>query len=141
MFSKQQSGKRPASPHSAPATGARQIPFSLIGSDVTVTGNIDATVDLHIDGRVEGDIRCASLVQGPDSRIKGQVTAKTARIAGTVEGSIFADELIVDASARIVGDVSYATISIAAGGQIAGQFAHKDGVQTGTDLRLIKNEG
>ena len=28
--------------------------FSVIGSDVVITGNVTAEVDLHIDGRVEG---------------------------------------------------------------------------------------
>lgn len=30
--------------------------FSVIGADVVITGNISAKVDLHVDGRVEGDI-------------------------------------------------------------------------------------
>lgn len=121
---------------SGPATGARQIPFSLIGADVTIRGDLEATVDLHVDGRVEGDIVCAALVQGPDSRIAGRVTAQSARIAGTVEGSITADELVVEASARITGDIHYATISIAAGAQVAGQFTLK-----GADLKLVASEG
>jgi cytoskeletal protein CcmA (bactofilin family) len=126
---------------SAPATGARQVPFSLIGSDIAIVGDIEASVDLHIDGQVEGDIRCAALVQGPDSRIKGQVTARIARIAGLIEGSITADELIVEASARIIGDVHYGTISIAPGGQVAGLFAHRSDEQGGVDLKLVSSEG
>jgi cytoskeletal protein CcmA (bactofilin family) len=105
---------------------------------VTIRGDIEARVDLHIDGTVEGDIACAALVQGADSRIKGHVSAKTARIAGTVDGSITTDELIVEGSARILGDVTYQTISIAAGGQIDGKLTHKDpGVQG--DLKLVKS--
>jgi len=139
MFSKR--SKQPPGHRSAPATGARQVPFSLIGSDVGIVGDIEASVDLHIDGRVEGDICCAALVQGPDSRIKGQVTANTARIAGVVEGSIIADELIVEASARILGNVTYGSVSIAPGSQIAGQFTHQSGAQAGTDLKLVHSDG
>lgn len=139
MFSR--AGKRPSAQRSAPATGARQVPFSLIGSDIVILGDIEASVDLHIDGQVEGDIRCAALVQGPDGRIKGQVTARSARIAGLIEGSIAADELIVEASARILGDVHYDTISIAPGAQVAGLFAHKSGANAGTDLKLVSSEG
>jgi cytoskeletal protein CcmA (bactofilin family) len=78
-------------------------------------------------------------VQGPDSRIEGAITAKSARIAGHVEGSIDADELIVEASARITGDVVYETISIAPGAQVAGQFTHKG--SAGADLKLVTSEG
>jgi cytoskeletal protein CcmA (bactofilin family) len=122
------------------ATGARNAPFSIIGGDVVIKGDVEATVDLHVDGRIEGDIRCAALVQGPDSRIKGQVKAKSARIGGVVEGGIAAEELIVEASARIVGDVSYETISIAPGGQVEGRFSHISGAAQAGDLKLVKSD-
>jgi cytoskeletal protein CcmA (bactofilin family) len=99
--------------------------FSVIGADVTITGNISAKVDLHIDGRVEGDIACASLVQGEASAIHGAITAETARLAGTVNGSVDARELVITASAHVTGDVSYETITIEQGGHVDGQFRHK----------------
>ncbi len=99
--------------------------FSVIGSDVVITGNITATVDLHIDGKIEGDISCASLVQGADSVVSGAVTAETARLAGKVEGSIDAKELVIEASAHISGDIAYETLSIEQGGHVDGQFRHK----------------
>lgn len=137
MFSK--SSRSPSSVSPKSATGARHTPFSLIGGDVAVSGNIAASVDLHIDGKVEGDIACAALVQGPDSHIIGHVSAKSARLAGLIEGSIDADELIVEATAKITGDVSYERITIAAGGQIHGRFTHKGSAPTG-ELKLITNE-
>lgn len=99
--------------------------FSVIGSDVVITGNIKAEVDLHVDGRVEGDIACAALVQGGSSEIHGSVIAKTARIAGTVNGSIDAHELVIEASAQVTGDIAYETITIEQGGHVDGQFRHK----------------
>lgn len=139
MFSKSSKSPRPASPMSA--TGAKHTPFSLIGGDVVVTGSISASVDLHIDGVVEGDISCAALVQGPDGRIVGHVTAQTARLAGLVDGSITAGDLIVESSARITGDVSYASISIEAGSRIEGRFTHRDKDAPAAELKLITNEG
>ena len=50
--------------------------FSVLGSDVAIKGNISAKADLHIDGRVDGDIACTSLVQGETSEIVGGVTAE-----------------------------------------------------------------
>ncbi|WP_336958026.1 polymer-forming cytoskeletal protein [Sphingobium aquiterrae] len=137
MFSKPRKSPSSASPKSA--TGARHTPFSLIGGDVSVTGDIAASVDLHIDGMVEGDIACAALVQGPDSRIVGHVTARSARLAGLIDGSIEAEELVVEATARITGDVRYERITIAAGGRIDGRFTHKGSAPAG-ELKLITNE-
>lgn len=97
--------------------------FSVIGSDVTITGDISATVDLHIDGKVVGDIKCASLVQGEGSVIEGAVTAESARLSGKVEGSIAAKELVVLKTARIHGDVHYDALTIEQGAQVDGRFA------------------
>jgi cytoskeletal protein CcmA (bactofilin family) len=137
MFSKSSNSRNGGSP--VAATGARNTPFSIIGGDVVITGNVEASVDLHIDGKVDGDISCAALVQGAESRIKGHVTARTARIGGLVEGSISAEELIVEATARITGDVSYDVISIATGGQIDGKMSHMSGPRA-TDLKLVKTD-
>ena len=79
--------------------------FSVIGSDVVITGDISASADLHIDGKIDGDIKCASLVQGEGSTIKGAVIADSARMSGKVAGSISAKELVILNSARIEGDV------------------------------------
>ncbi|MEC9016876.1 MAG: polymer-forming cytoskeletal protein, partial [Pseudomonadota bacterium] len=117
----------------------KSIPFSLIGGDVTITGDLSASVDLHVDGVVEGDIRCAALVQGPDSRIIGHVTAQSARLAGLVDGSIAADELVVESSARITGDVVYERITIEPGSRIEGRFSPKAS-EASAEIKLLANE-
>lgn len=130
---------RPPIDDGGSATGARNTPFSLIGGDVTVTGNISASVDLHVDGRIEGDVACATLVQGTESAIKGNVTAKVARIAGTVEGSVTADELVIERSARIVGDCSYGSIKIDFGASVEGRFNPK--VSVAPALKVVTTAG
>ncbi|HSG33422.1 MAG TPA: polymer-forming cytoskeletal protein [Sphingomonadaceae bacterium] len=98
--------------------------FSVIGADVTIKGDVSATADLHVDGRVEGDISCASLVQGEGSEVHGQIEAESARLAGKVVGSIHARELIVLKSARVEGDVHYDALTIEQGAEVEGRFSH-----------------
>ena len=107
------------------ATGARHTTFSILGSDVVVTGNVAASVDLHVDGKIDGDLKCANLVQGEASEVKGAIVAETAKIAGLVDGSIEAKTLIIHASARITGDVIYETITIENGGKVEGKLSHR----------------
>ena len=57
--------------------------FSVIGADIVIRGDLEASADLHVDGTVQGDIACASLVQGESSRIEGAINAETARLSGT----------------------------------------------------------
>ena len=138
MFSK--SRKSPRSASVTPATGARNTPFSIIGGDIVITGNISASVDLHVDGKIEGDLSCAALVQGADSEIRGSIAAETARLAGLVEGAIMAKDLVIERTARITGDIAYENITIEQGAQVVGQFVHRAAVQPG-ELKLIANEG
>jgi cytoskeletal protein CcmA (bactofilin family) len=99
--------------------------FSVIASDVEIVGNLSARVDLHIDGKVQGDVTCGNLVQGEGSIIAGKVTAESAKLSGHVEGSIEANDLVIESSARVKGDVIYSNLTIAPGGQIEGKFSHK----------------
>ncbi len=130
MFSKRDdapaSTYQPATTAAAPARrgGSSGAGFSVIGSDMVVTGNIRATADLHIEGAVEGDLDCGNLVVGADARVKGQVRAESARIAGAIDGGVAIRQLVVEAGARIAGDVEYETISIENGAQIDGRLKH-----------------
>ena len=91
--------------------------FSVLGTDLVITGNIKAGADLHVDGEVHGDISCASLVQGA-------VEAESARLAGRVVGTITVRELVILKTARIEGDVHYDALTIEQGAQVEGRFAH-----------------
>lgn len=123
MFSKKPDEYTPSSqPVARPMGGST---FSVIGSDVTIKGDVSASVDLHVDGRIEGDIQCASLVQGEGSHIEGAITAESARLAGSISGSISARELVVLRTAKIHGDVHYDALTIEQGAEVEGRFAHR----------------
>lgn len=126
MFSKKSTDSPPTAPAARPSKPMPGSTFSVIGADVTIKGDVEARVDLHIHGRVEGDITCASLVQGEASVIAGSIKAESARLAGKVQGSIEARELIVLRSARILeGDVHYEVLTVEQGAQIEGRFEVK----------------
>lgn len=97
--------------------------FSVIGKDVTIRGDIEASADLHVDGQVLGDISCSGLVQGEASRIEGNISAQRARLSGQVKGSIAVCDLVVLKSARVEGDVVYETLTIEQGATVDGRLA------------------
>ena len=102
----------------------RKPTLTILGPDIAIDGDLAATADLHLDGRVDGDIKCAALVQGETSEITGMVMAENAQVAGTIKGSITADTLVILKTARIEGDVSYGTLSIEQGAQVEGNFSN-----------------
>ena len=97
--------------------------FSVLGPDIAIKGDLTATKDLHLDGRIDGDIKCAALVQGVSSEVTGTVIADSARVAGTIKGSITAGVLVILKTARIEGDVAYQSLTIEEGAQVNGRFA------------------
>ena len=49
--------------------------FSYLGSEVTVTGDIATESELHLDGKVLGDVRCGALTQGESGEVRGNIRA------------------------------------------------------------------
>ena len=121
MFSKKpESTVRPST--SSPMAGPT---FSVLGPDIAITGDLKATADLHLDGRIDGDISCAALIQGEGSEVAGMVVAESARVAGKIKGSITAGVLAILKTAQIEGDVTYGALTIEEGAQVDGKFSHR----------------
>src|SRR3546814_2346077 len=121
------------------STTAKRNGFSVLGPEVTVTGDIEADSELHIDGTGAGELACASLIQTERGRITGAVRARSARSAGTIEGSVAVDDRTIEASARILGDIAYATITIEGGATVEGRLSRTDTADKTADrpVRLI----
>jgi len=100
-------------------------PISMIGSDIVVTGNIEAQVDLHIEGRVQGDVRCATLILGENSEVNGSIYADRVRVSGKVDGAIDCKDLAVEATACVTGDVIYERLRVANGGVVEGHMKRR----------------
>ncbi|HKX92286.1 MAG TPA: polymer-forming cytoskeletal protein [Sphingomicrobium sp.] len=99
--------------------------FSVLGPDIAVNGDVTATMDLHLDGKVNGDISCAALVQGESSQVTGSISAENARLAGRIKGAVTADVLIILKTARIEGDVTYGALTVEEGAQVDGKFTRR----------------
>ena len=82
MFSsgKKSSGGTPARTTSKGGAGG----LSFIGPDVLISGDVTASGQVHIDGRVDGNVRCETLVQGDGGTIAGHIQADTAHLSGLV---------------------------------------------------------
>jgi cytoskeletal protein CcmA (bactofilin family) len=119
---------KPAGPAPIRMTG-NSGSLSIIGSEVTIHGNLTANGDVHLDGTVEGDLRCGSFILGASGLVKGNIAADKAQLAGAVDGTVAARELILDATARISGDLSYASLNMATGARVDGRISHREGTE------------
>ena len=110
--------------------------MSFIGGEVVITGNVSGQGDLHIDGSIDGDVSCKSLILGMSGRVHGNVTAERATVAGTVDGTINAASLTIEKAARISGDITYQTVSIENGAQVEGRLTQRSSAGNG-ELKLV----
>jgi cytoskeletal protein CcmA (bactofilin family) len=101
--------------------------LSFIGSEVTITGNISGDGDIHLDGTIEGDCTCNSLILGSGGRIRGNINAAKATLGGTVDGTVNARTLTVEKSARVQGDLVYENVTIENGAQVDGRLTQRGG--------------
>ena len=142
MFSKSNKSPVTALRHSeAPAKmdmNAKHSSFSMLGSDMLITGDVGASEDLHIDGKIEGNVTSTVMIQGEKSEIKGMVKADTVKLAGLLDGSVEAAHVTVHASARITGDVTYEAIIIEQGAKVDGRLSLRRTPET-AKTKVIKN--
>jgi cytoskeletal protein CcmA (bactofilin family) len=96
--------------------------LSIIATGMKVTGDIDSTGVVKVEGRVEGSIRSArQVLVGRQGVVQGDIETREAIIGGTVEGTISGGERVeIQATAVVNGDVITRTIVIAEGGKING---------------------
>ena len=111
--------------------------LSYIGAEVTVTGNISGSGDIHLDGSVDGDVGCNMLILGSGGRVRGNIVAEKATLGGSVDGTVSAASLTVEKSARIAGDLSYDMISIENGAQVDGRMMRRNGAKDTSGLTLV----
>jgi cytoskeletal protein CcmA (bactofilin family) len=97
---------------------------SIIGSGISVDGDIEADVDLRIRGKIVGNVRCAALVLGEQGEIRGDVVADRVRLSGLVEGAIVTGDLALEESARVKGDITYSRVRMVKGAVVQGRMSH-----------------
>lgn len=111
---------------------------AVIGAGVTIKGDVEAEVDLQIDGTIHGDVRCGTLIVNERGLVSGSITAERVRVAGHVDGGIEATDLALEAGAHIKGDITYSRLRVSNGGVFEGTMTHRPLPQEGTEAERLK---
>jgi cytoskeletal protein CcmA (bactofilin family) len=110
-----------AQPLSPPAkTGAPMA--SVISKALKITGQLESTEDIQIDGEIDGDVRGVGVKIGNNAKVKGTVYGDEVELAGTIEGKIEAKKVILNGTARMSGDIVHQDIKIESGAFIDGHL-------------------
>ena len=105
---------------SAPMASGTIVP-SIIGTDLTVTGNVISKGEVQVDGVIQGDINCKSLIVGEKAQITGGIVAEDVVVRGRVNGSIRGIRVTLQSTSQVDGDVFHKSIAIEQGAYFEGK--------------------
>lgn len=93
---------------------------SAICNGLTVYGSITSYGEVSVEGTIEGDINCTSLIVGQTGLIKGGVIADNVIVDGNVRGDIHGQRVMLKSHGHVSGDIFHQTISIEEGARFDG---------------------
>lgn len=106
----------------------------IIGSGITIRGNLSGSEPLVIEGHIEGQVTLGNHLTIEESgRVVADVEVENLTVHGQLEGNISASEAVsIRATARVVGNIRAPRVIIDDGavfkGGIEMQFELPDGV-------------
>jgi cytoskeletal protein CcmA (bactofilin family) len=109
-----------SSDFSGGARKARGAP-SLLGPDLVVEGRLSGAGDVHVDGRIIGEVRLGRLTLGESGFVEGSIEAEHVDIRGRVVGTIQALSVRIAASAHVEADITHQQLSMEAGAFFQGR--------------------
>lgn len=95
---------------------------SVISKALKITGQLESTEDIQIDGEIDGDVRGVGVKIGQNAKVKGTVYGDEVELAGAIEGKIEAKKVILTGTARMTGDVVHQDIKIESGAYVSGNL-------------------
>jgi cytoskeletal protein CcmA (bactofilin family) len=101
--------------------GAERMAPSIIGEDLTVTGNVLSRGEVQVDGTIQGDVHCSSLIVGEKAQITGGIVAEDVVVRGRVMGSVRGNRVTLQASSHVEGDVYHKSLAIEQGAFFEGK--------------------
>ena len=93
---------------------------SVISKALKITGQLESTEDIQVDGEVDGDVRGIAVKIGNNAKVKGTVYGESVELAGTIDGKIEAKKVVLTSTAHMVGDIIHQDIKIESGAFLDG---------------------
>ena len=99
---------------------------SIIGEDLTISGNVTSKGEVQVDGEIEGDIRCGSFLVGDKARVMGGVVAEDVVVRGNIVGSFAGLRVTLQGQCHVEGDILCQTLAIEQGAYFEGKSRRSD---------------
>jgi cytoskeletal protein CcmA (bactofilin family) len=94
---------------------------SVIGADLTISGNLACNGEVQVDGIVEGDIQGSNVVIGEGATVTGSIAADEVIVRGHVIGSVHGRRVMLQTTSQVEGDIFHQSLSIEQGAMFEGK--------------------
>ena len=94
---------------------------TVIAEGLKIIGNVNADGAVEVNGQVDGDLHCTSLIVSPKALISGGIKARSVVVNGKVEGPISGEDVILKSHAFVTGDIHAQSLSIERGAHFDGR--------------------
>ena len=117
-------------------------PINIITDGTVIKGDIVASGDFRLDGKLEGNIQLnGKLVVGDSGVVNGNVLCQNANVIGSVNGNLSVNELLsLHATARVRGDILINKLSIEPGATFSGKCRMIDEVRAQREEQVATEE-
>lgn len=95
--------------------------FLAINSRVKIVGTVEFDGPVQIDGTVEGDVKCASVLIAKSGSVEGTIVASTVTVSGGVNGAIYADKLVLKSDCDVEGEIYHREFVLEQGSNFEGK--------------------
>jgi cytoskeletal protein CcmA (bactofilin family) len=105
---------------------------TVVGPELVLIGELVSEEDIHLHGRVEGNISTSgSLFVESSGQVKGDITAENVVVEGSIEGTVIAAQKFeLRPSGRIQGDIRASVVAIAENSFLRGRVLATERVST-----------
>jgi cytoskeletal protein CcmA (bactofilin family) len=100
---------------------------TVIGEGLQIQGNVTADGLVEVNGKIEGNLHCTSLIVSPTAHISGSIIAERVVVNGKVEGPVQGGEVVLKSQAHVVGDIHHQSLTIEKGAYFDGRAKQAHG--------------
>ncbi len=99
---------------------------SIVNKQLTIKGDLESEGDIHVKGKVIGNIKCKLLIVDVDACVEGGVIADEIVVRSKTKGTIHANRVKLEKTAMVESEIEYNVFSAEEGARIKGALRFKD---------------
>ena len=88
---------------------------TVIAKGLKIVGRVTAEGLVEVNGQIDGELHCTSLVIARGAHVNGTVAAERVVVDGKIEGPIQGGEVVLKSQAHVVGDIQHRSLAIERG--------------------------